>query len=307
MTLIRGRRSKRQAHYMEKGRNMNMRRLTASLATMLLIAAGGSALAGDRDGDLGLALGDSVVFGFIIQDGHAYVNPTNFIGYPERDSLLLGLDIANAACPGETSGSLLSATATDNGCRAFRSVFPLHVPYTSTQIAFATEYLKLHRGVRVVTIGIGANDLFLLQGSCASSPNPTACIDAGLPSALVSVGANMAQILLDIRSTGYGGEIVIVNYYSLDYSDAANTGITRLLNQAIAAPTRSFGAVVADVFTAFQKAVSSPAIAGKTCNAGLLNVNPQDPTELTCDVHPSQSGQRLIAETVAGAVRYRFW
>jgi lysophospholipase L1-like esterase len=286
---------------------MSLRRVSACLAAMLLTAAGGSALADDRDGARGLSLGDSVVFGFITQAGHAYVNPTNFIGYPEYDSFRLSLGIANAACPGETSGSLLSATATDNGCRAFRSEFPLHVPYSSTQIAFATDYLRDHRGVRVVTIGIGANDLFLLQDSCATSPNPTECIEAGLPSVLASVGANMAQILLDLRSTGYGGEIVIVNYYSLDYSDAANTEITQLLNQTIAAPAQSFGAVVADVFSAFQKVVSNPAIAGKTCNAGLLNVNPQDPTQATCDVHPSQSGQRLIAETVARAVKDRSW
>ncbi len=286
---------------------MSLHRAAVCLAGMLLTAAAGSALAGDRDPAQGLALGDSVVFGFITQAGRAYVNPTNFIGYPEHDSLLLNQDIANASCPGETSGSLLSATAADNGCRAFRAAFPLHVPYSSTQIAFATEYLRLHRRVRVVTIGVGANDLFLLQNSCASNPNPTACVSAELPSVLASVSANMAKILQDIRSTGYGGEIVIVNYYSLDYSDTANTAITKLLNQSIEAPARSFGAIVADVFTAFQNAVSNPATGGKICNAGLLNVNPRDPTQATCDVHPSQSGQRLIAGTVAQALRDRSW
>jgi lysophospholipase L1-like esterase len=286
---------------------MSLRRAVACLAGMLLTAAAGSASAGDRNDALGLALGDSVVFGFITQAGHAYVNPTNFTGYPEHDSLLLNLDIANAACPGETSGSLLSATAPDNGCHAFRSAFPLHVPYSSTQIAFATEYLRLHRSVRLVTIGVGANDLFLLQSSCAKNPDPTACVGAELPSVLASISANIAKILQDIRSTGYGGEIVIVNYYSLDYSDIANTAITKLLNQSIAAPARSFGAVVADVFTAFQNAVSNPMTGGKICNAGLLNVNPRDPTQATCDVHPSQSGQRLIALTIARAVRDRFW
>jgi lysophospholipase L1-like esterase len=286
---------------------MSLHRAMVCLAGVLLTAAAGSGMAGDRDNARGLSLGDSVVFGFITRAGHAYVNPTNFTGYPEHDSSLLNLDIANAACPGETSGSLLSATAADNGCRAFRSAFPLHVPYGSTQITFATEYLRAHRSVRVVTIGVGANDLFLLQSSCASNPNPTACVGAELPSVLASISANMARILQDIRSTGYGGEIVIVNYYSLDYSDTANTEVTKLLNQSITAPARSFGAVVADVFTAFQHAVSNPEAGGKACNAGLLNVNPQDPTQATCDVHPSQSGQRLIAVTVARAIRDRSW
>jgi len=286
---------------------MSLHRAVVCLAGMLLTAVAGAAMAGDRDNALGLALGDSVVFGYITQAGHAYVNPTNFIGYPEHDSLLLNLDTTNASCPGETSGSMLSATAADNGCRAFRSTFPLHVPYSSTQIAFATEYLRLHRKVRVVTIGVGANDLFLLQNACASNPSPTACVDAELPTVLASISANMAKTLQDIRGTGYAGEIVIVNYYSLDYSDTANTAVTKLLNQSIEAPARSFGAIVADVFTAFQKAVSNPALGGKICNAGLLNVNPRDPTEATCDVHPSQSGQRLIAATVAQALRDRSW
>ena len=182
------------------------------------------------------------------------------------------------------------------------------MPYSSTQIAFATDYLRHHRDVRVVTIGIGANDLFLLEDSCASNSDPTGCITAGLPSVL-ALGRceHGAESLPDLRSTGYGGEIAIVNYYSVDYSDTANTEITQLLNQTLAAPAKSFGAVVADVFSAFQKVVSNPAIAGKTCNAGLLNVNPQDPTQATCDVHPSQSGQRLIAETVARAVKDRPW
>lgn len=286
---------------------MSLHRVMVCLTGMLLAAAAGSAMADDRDSGLGLSLGDSVVFGYITRAGHAYVNPTNFIGYPEHDSLLLNLDVANGACPGETSGSMLSATAADNGCRAFRSAFPLHVPYSSTQIAFATDYLRHHRSVRVVTIGVGANDLFLLQNSCVTHPNPTACVDAGLPSVLASISANMAKILDDIRSTGYGGEIVIVNYYALDYSDVPNTAVTRLLNQSITAPARAFGAVVADVFTAFQNAVSNPATGGKICNAGLLNVNPVDPTQATCDVHPSQSGQRLIAATVARAIKDRSW
>ena len=44
-----------------------------------------------------------------------------------------------------------------------------------------------------------------------------------------------------------------------------------------------------------------PVVAGKTCNAGLLNVDPQH--QDLCDVHPSQSGQHLIAETIKQAYR----
>ncbi len=42
-----------------------------------------------------------------------------------------------------------------------------------------------------------------------------------------------------------------------------------------------------------------PFAAGKTCRTGLLNGNPQNPQ--ACDVHPSLTGQRLLAKTVKAA------
>src|SRR5216684_4227401 len=63
-----------------------------------------------------LALGDSVSFGFITNAGFEYVNPENFIGFPDYVGQALKLQTRNAACPGETSGSFLSSTAPDDGC-----------------------------------------------------------------------------------------------------------------------------------------------------------------------------------------------
>jgi hypothetical protein len=74
-----------------------------------------------------LALGDSLAFALIAADGFAYVNPNNFVGYPDYVGGDLRLDTANAACPGETSGSFISPTGVDIGCRIFRANFPLHV------------------------------------------------------------------------------------------------------------------------------------------------------------------------------------
>jgi lysophospholipase L1-like esterase len=281
------------------GREETMRpqiRFSSSLVLAALCA--GSAVAGEyREAGRALALGDSVVFGYITQAGHAYVSADNFIGSPEYLRELLHMDTVNAGCPGETTASFLSSSGADNGCRSFRAAFPLHVAYSSTQLAFATDFLRQHPGTNLVTIGVGANDVFLLQKACAGDPNPAQCIQAGLPAVLGAAGTNMAVTLAQLRATGFGGVIVVVNYYSPDYSDPTQTAITALLNQAIAAPAMAYGAVVADVFSAFQSAVSSPTVGGKTCNAGLLNVDPQDPT--LCDVHPSQSGQRLIAKTIA--------
>jgi lysophospholipase L1-like esterase len=284
---------------------MKLPHVASFLALVLMTCSVGSVAAEEREESRALALGDSVVFGFITQAGHEYVNASNFVGSPEYLAGMLDLDVVNAGCPGEATSSFLSSTGADHGCRVFRAAFPLHVAYSSTQLAFATSFLMRHRHVRLVTIGIGANDLFILQDACAANPNPQRCIEAGVPVVLAAVASNMATILAELRETGFGGVIVIVNYYSLDYSDPAGTGLTQLLNQAITTPAKAYGAVVADVFTAFQDVVSNPVVGGKTCNAGLLNVDPQN--QALCDVHPSQSGQRLIAETIARAYRAAAW
>ncbi len=244
-----------------------------------------------------LALGDSVAFGFITQAGFEYINADNFIGFPSY----IGQDLkfnSDAACPGETTGSFLSSTAPDNGCRDYRKQFPLHVSYASTQRDFALSFLGSHPETSLVTVLLGANDLFLLEDACAGDPT---CIANGLPQLLATIITNTQTILSDIRETGFKGAIVVVNYYSVDYSDATGTQLIRLLNQALATVAAAKGVIVADVFTAFQIAASSAFAGGNTCRTGLLNALPQN--ELACDIHPSQSGQRLIARVVERTLR----
>jgi lysophospholipase L1-like esterase len=245
-----------------------------------------------------LALGDSVPFGFITQAGFEYINADNFIGFPSYVGQGLRFKPSNAACPGETTGSFLSSTSADNGCRFYRSQAPLHVPYTSTQLDFALAFLHGHPQTRLVTILLGADDLFLLQQACAGDPT---CIASGLPQLSATISTNMQAILNDIRAAGFKGVIVVENYYSVNYSDAAATQLIQLLNQALATPAALEGAVVADVFTSFQGAASTAFAGGNTCRAGLLNALPQN--QFTCDVHPSQSGQALIARTVEAAYK----
>ena len=241
-----------------------------------------------------LALGDSAPFAMIKGDGFAYVNAKNFVGYADYVGRDLRLDTANAACPGETSISFILPAGADNGCRSFRASFPLHVSYTSTQLDFATSFLATHKQTRLVTIELGANDGLLLAQSCHFDP---ACIQAGLPQAVHTLSLNMDAILRNLRA-GFGGVLMVVNYYSVDYTDPVQTGLTVLLNQTLAEVAAWNGAVVADVFTAFQAAASTPFAGGKPCKAGLLNVKPLDATQMSCDDHASQSGHMLIADIV---------
>jgi lysophospholipase L1-like esterase len=271
-------------------------RLSAAAIGLMLAAATTLSAADSSDAEKRpsfLALGDSVAFGFITQAGFEYVNPNNFIGYPAYVGGELRLNTVNAACPGETTGSFISETLPDNGCRAFRAAAPLHVAYPDSQLAFATSFLRAHPQTRLVTIGIGANDLLLLQAACA---NDIACIQAGLPAVLAGVGANLDTILRSLRATGFGGALVVVNYYSPDYTNATNTEALVALNQTLAAVAAIHRAAVADAFSVFQKAASTTFAGGKTCMTGLLNASPQN--QFLCDIHPSQSGQQLLSEVV---------
>ncbi len=265
-------------------------------AAVVSLLAAGVLLLGGASADSGhpyLALGDSVSFGFITQAGFEYRNADNFVGFPSYVALALGKSVTNASCPGETTAGFISTTGADNGCRPYKANFPLHTDYSGTQLAFATDYLDSHRNTKLVTLQLGANDAFLLQG-CTPQP---ACVVTGLPGLLATIRTNLDTILKAIDATKFHGKVIVVNYYSLDYSDANTTALTGLLNGAIKGAADANGAIVADAFTAFQHAAASAG--GHTCQAGLLNTTPGDQT--TCDVHPTQSGAELLAQSVIDA------
>jgi lysophospholipase L1-like esterase len=264
--------------------------LATAAAVAAALLSGGSSQA--ASGHPYLALGDSVGFGYITQAGFEYRNPDNFVGYPEYAAPALGFEDVNAHCPGEATTGFISATGADNGCRPYKAAFPLHVAYTGTQLDFATTFLVAHPNTGLVTLELGANDAFILEKNCAGDAT---CIATGLPAVLAQISSNVDTILRDLKATRFHGLLMVVNYYSLDYSDAAGTALTVALNNAITSHAQADGAVVADAFTAFLQAAAPSG--GKTCVAGLLNAAPSN--QFTCDVHPSQSGQKLLAETVA--------
>jgi lysophospholipase L1-like esterase len=242
-----------------------------------------------------LALGDSVPFGFRGGLSAEYRDATNFVGYPELVGKDLGLDVVNATCPGETTASFLDVTAQSNGCEnapgsdsGFRDNFPLHVAYDSAdqaQLDFAVQTLKRTDDVRLVTVQIGANDAFACQATTADHCHSPAEYQA-LGQALQ---VNLGRILTTLRSA-YEGRIVVVNYYALDFNGASATA-SGLLNGVIGGVATANGATVADAFTAFQS--KAAASGGNSVTAGLV---------LPKDVHPSEEGQRLLAQTVESVV-----
>jgi lysophospholipase L1-like esterase len=242
-----------------------------------------------------LALGDSIAFGYNPFGDFSKVK--NFEGYPE----MLGSDFAvkNASCPGETSKSIMDATAPDNGCRSYRAQYPLHVNYANspTQLDYVLNRLATEPAddaPTLITLNVAGNDIFLLQGSCGNDPT---CFGNGAGALIQSIATNEATILARIRGAGYQGRLVVMNLYSVDYSaaNAATLGFLGALNGATAQAAHAFGAQVADAFGAFQTA--SAGSSGSACSAGLLIPNPAG----GCDVHPSAEGQDILAQSVRDA------
>jgi len=240
-----------------------------------------------------LALGDSIPFGF---------NPTvpvalsNYHGYPEFVADDLHRQLANASCFGETSGSFISPTAPDFGCRAWKAAGnPMFVNYTGTQLDYAINYLSNNPNPKFVTINIGGNDLALLQIGCNFD---VTCELGGLPTVLGAYGNNLFTIFSKIRGEAkYTGPIVLVTYYAFNYADPTQVGAFTALNGIATGVASAFGARIADGFTAFL--VASVPFGGDTCKAGLLVKLPDG----TCDTHPSEAGQKLLAETVVKAAQ----
>jgi lysophospholipase L1-like esterase len=252
-----------------------------------------------------LALGDSVTFGYEEQQvvpTPNYADASSFTGYPELLGSELHLTVANAACPAETSSSLVDSTAQSIGCEntpgkgnvGYRTMFPLHVKYSGSQLDYAVSYLKKHKNVRLVSLMIGANDFFLCQETtadhCATLPEEAA-VGA-------TIAKNVKTILSSIRNKAhYGGQIAIVNYYSLDYSNALDSSQSQLLNTTQDAAAKPFHVIIADGFGELQAAAAHSG--GNSCTAGLL-------TQLStggCGIHPSYAGQSLLAQALEKAIK----
>ena len=277
-----------------------------SAVALVVIAALPASAA--NEGHSYLALGDSVPFGFSPVPS-LWSKASNFIGYPEIVAQRLNIEDVNATCPGEATGGFLSLTGTDNSCQPFRSHFPLHVDYSTSQMDFATAYLRANPRTRLVTLTLGANDFFHLQNVCAAEfkddlDDPPAelaadigtCVFVGIPSMLSTMAANLNTIFTEIRATGYKGLIVAVTYYSLTYPDTSGSD---LLNGPMIGVAPLYGAVLASGVEAWR--ATATAAGGSSCAAGLL-LPAFPPVAGTCDVHPTPLGRDLLAAQVISAI-----
>ena len=239
-----------------------------------------------------VALGDSVPFGFIGSRPDLYPDADNFVGYPEMLADHLRVRLLNASCPGETTDTFIDPAAQSNGCEnrldsdiGYRDVYPLHVDYEGSQLDYAVETLN-DRRVRLVTLQLGANDLFVCLGTG----------QCNTPAGLFALGARVEQnldlILGELRHEGaYWGRIAVVTYYAMDYTDPVGVAAIQTVNAAMITAAASNGAIVADGFGAFQS--RALAAGGSSIDAGLVYPG---------DIHPTAKGHRLLERAVERAI-----
>ena len=283
--------------------------LTTQALALAVLAA--PMFAGNESNYTYLALGDSIAFGYNpllfppFSPALPVPTPAQFIGYPEVvaqiEHLLQSKKVVNAACPGETSGSFWIVGAPDNGCNGpgpggqppFKTSIGLHTNYPGiTQLAFAVSQLDSNKHINLVTLGIGGNDLLLLEEQCSAPTVPSfdVCVEQRLPAVLASYGGNLTYILATLRKY-YDGKLILVNNYSPS-ADPLFTAAVTALDSVMTEVGTPFGVKFADEFKAFQ--IASVPFHGDPCAGGLLIRL----SATTCDVHPTPFGRDVLAATV---------
>ena len=253
----------------------------------LVAAATGCASASSDGGTPGyLALGDSVAFGF---SPRVDLKTQQVSGYPELLAAQRGLAVENLACPGEATGGFVSPTGADNHCRENRQAYPLHVAYDGTQLEAAVEYLAYAPETQLVTIDIGANDVFLLDHLCGRD---LTCILTNFVATMSDYDRNVDFIFTQLRKV-YTGPLVALSIYNPYPTDTTAQYALDKIDGELADKIASHGGILADGMSAFAAASH-----GDPCAAGLLIAMPDG----TCDVHPTPAGAKVLADAIDAAL-----
>lgn len=205
-----------------------------------------------------LALGDSLSRG--IQPGTDGYDVTTQ-GYVDRLARRLRhrfprLRLVDLGCSGETTTTMI---------RGGTCSYP-----AGSQLAQAADFLRSHRGkIALVTIDIGAND----PNSCVIGVQPADILGC-LWSRVPQIESHLDTILADLRSAA-GRRVLIVGmtYYVPElglWRTGRNGKIIAVLTEGFAAGVNKlltaryhhYGALVADVFSAFNSNDFANAIAG---------------------------------------------
>lgn len=144
---------------------------------------------------------------------------------------------------------------------------------------------RLEQGdVRLVTVTIGGNDLFVFAGQAACQPDPTAP-GCHVEDALLAVERRLDRILADLREAGPDAVLVILAYPNLfsgsghPFERPAEAAFD-LLDGVITSVARRYDVLVAD---------ARPAFVDKGNDYTHI-------LERTPDFHPNDEGYRALAD-----------
>jgi lysophospholipase L1-like esterase len=241
-----------------------------------------------------LALGDSLAFGYseakfnsLLPEEPASAYDT---GYVDNFGKLLGLfepgvQTVNDGCPGETTESFIKGPC-EYGLR-----YPLHHPYSGSQLADALSYLSSHPGtVTPITIDIGANDVLgLIEGVCKLEAK---CIQEQAPALFAHVGTNLALILGQLRAAAPTAQIIVLGLYNpFGESISGGDALTSKLNEVMAADAAGVGARFADPLPVFNPrgALEQPTLCTFTNICTPLK-----------DIHPTDLGYAVLGGLIFG-------
>jgi lysophospholipase L1-like esterase len=241
-----------------------------------------------------LALGDSLAFGysqakfnslFPAEPASAYNT-----GYVDDFGKLLGLfepgvQTVNDGCPGETTESFIK------GPCEYGQRFPLHHPYSGSQLADALSYLGAHpNAVTPITIDIGANDaLGVIEVVCKLEAK---CIQEQAPALFERVGHNLASILAQLRVAAPNAQIIVLGLYNpFGESIAGGDALTAKLNEVMAGVAAGVSARFANPLPVFNPpgALEQPALCTFTNICTSLK-----------DIHPTDLGYAVLGGLVFG-------
>ncbi len=270
--------------------------------------------ADDAAGGTYLALGDSVPAG--TQQPAPFTDNAYTNVLFEKLERNYGFDnFVNLACPADDSNEMLDGDNGPNGgsiCYGEDALFDFGAP---SQLE-AAEAVLAQGDVRLITLTIGANDLFL----CSDSVDPN-CI----PQVLGQWANNLGRpdgIIARLRAAAPGVPIVAMNYYTPDlafwittpaeFQDDFLAGQIEFSaggNAFIGATYAQLGVPVVDVAGAFDTAAtngSTPKNVRQVCKFTLMcekdrgdyvlsDYDPGTPGPQT-DIHPSNAGHKQIAK-----------
>ena len=263
---------------------MNARRLLAALAGTACLMLGSPATPAIASAPVPaqgfyVSLGDSLAFGYqpnLVAAGD--LNAADYVGYAEDFAALrTGLTLVNYGCPGETTTTMISGGCPWPGT--------LHASYNGapSQFAAAEAFLLAHPGaVSLISIDIGSNDLLGLLDSCKGAADPNACVLAGLPATLGTMGAHYGLIVATLHALAPNARIVLFNFYDpLAFSVPGSDQLSAVASSVVDPLAALFSAPVADAFGAINHVAGSPSerafICARTweCTA-FQNIHPTD-------------------------------